>query len=87
MKQPTCCNEWGCPHNEDGKCYVNQDDADFVEVKHGEWLKISLGSHDYVDRYKCSLCENIVLPYPNNIDSYLYCPKCGAKMNLKVGEK
>lgn len=27
MKQPIDCNEWDCPHNEDGKCYTDQDDC------------------------------------------------------------
>jgi hypothetical protein len=31
MKQPTGCNEWDCPHNEDGKCYVNQDDCPQIQ--------------------------------------------------------
>ena len=56
-----------------------------AKVKHGEWLKFSLGEHDFVDRYKCSLCGNIVLPTINHIDNFLYCSKCGSKMEFKGG--
>lgn len=62
-----------------------QPTADVVEVKQGEWIKFSLGSFDYVDRYQCSVCRNIVLSYPKNIDSFIYCHKCGARM--KGGNK
>lgn len=55
------------------------------EVKRGKWLKFSLGDFDFVDRYKCSLCGNIVYPATNHITNFLYCSKCGAKMDLNGG--
>ena len=54
--------------------------ANFVEREQGEWIKFTLGDFDFVDRYKCSLCDNIVLPATNHIDNFLYCSHCGAKM-------
>ncbi len=50
------------------------------EILQGEWIKFTLGDFDFVDRYKCSLCDNIVLPATNHIDNFLYCSHCGAKM-------
>ena len=54
--------------------------ADVVEVKHGEWEKVSWWQHQ--NRYECnecSLCGCRVKPK----FTYNFCPNCGAKMDGK----
>ena len=76
-------------------CEYFKNKADFVEVKHGEW--IAYDTEPYGDGigeketkwYKCSECETDALgrcyedeyySYPLRTD---YCPYCGAKMDGK----
>ena len=46
--------------------------ADFVEVKHGEWLK---GAMPTYGGYKCSVCRENTVHYKAK-----FCPECGADM-------
>lgn len=46
--------------------------ADVVEVKHGEWKKVSEKS----PRYVCTSCNHLY-----NNKEYKYCPNCGANMD------
>ena len=54
--------------------------VDAVEVKHGQWINkstIELPFFDY--RFDCSVCGCIF--WHAGIDSFAYCPFCGAKMD------
>ncbi len=46
--------------------------ADVVEVRHGEWKKVS----EKYPRYVCTCCNHLY-----NNKEYGYCPNCGAKMD------
>ena len=52
--------------------------ADVVEVKHGEWKKVS----EKHPRYACTSCNHLY-----NNKEYKYCPQCGAKMDGERKEK
>ena len=65
---------------------------DVVEVRHGKWLNF-YGDYSTVE---CSVCGEVydaIQPSEYNnpecwdiiLREYLYCPKCGAKMDGKVG--
>ena len=57
--------------NENEKCMHFKNKADFVEVKHGEWLICCDGYYPY-----CSKCKE----EPDNGEMTNYCPHCGADM-------
>ena len=62
--------------------------ADVVEVKHGEWKPKHYegGFMDGTNFEECSICR--YRKYFDDIRFKLtfdYCPKCGAKMDLKEG--
>lgn len=59
--------------------YTKQPTADVQEVRHGHWISNDLGGYKWA--YYCSEC-GWVDGYPFN-DRHKYCPKCGAKMDLK----
>ena len=64
------------------KCKHFKNKADFVEVKHGEWLLIVERS-DYLeppscDTAKCSVCGRKI---DVSKTGFKYCPHCGAKMD------
>ena len=46
--------------------------ADVVEVRHGEWKKVS----EKYPRYVCTSCNHLY-----NNKEYKHCPNCGAKMD------
>ena len=48
--------------------------ADVVEIRHGKWLTDRFG----MER---SICSNCGAVYDGG-DSFRFCPKCGAKMDL-----
>ena len=57
------------------------EDADVVEVRHGEWIiKIDEYGNEYM---MCSYCEDEFYPaYEDTVDSTPnYCHTCGAKMD------
>ena len=54
-------------------CEMFKNKADFVEVKHGEWI------YD-VKYYSCSICAGIRFNLLLGTDAE-YCPYCGAKMD------
>lgn len=54
--------------------------VDAVEVKHGHWINKSIIKPPFADyRFECSECGCIF--YHAGIDSFAYCPFCGAKMD------
>ena len=57
------------------------DDADVVEVKHGEW-KIKRDDYD-CEYMMCSCCKEEFYPADDDtVDTTpKYCPNCGAKMD------
>ena len=55
--------------------------TDVVEVKHGEWMKKPARFGSRYDMYGCSVCGWTYTFHPD----YNYCPRCGAKMDLKEG--
>ena len=61
--------------------------ADVVELKHGEWIKITkdIGRGRTLTYYQCDKCGVYLVKEAN------YCPNCGAKMDgvkaLKEREK
>lgn len=57
--------------------------ADVVEVKHGEWVKAAAYNDGIFNTVKCSICETFQ-PI-GEWDWQVYCPNCGAKMDLKEG--
>lgn len=60
--------------------YINTLPAeDVVEVKHGEWITPTKIKSMTIPVPHCSLCGNVPC------DKSLYCPYCGAKMDLKEG--
>lgn len=52
-----------------------QPDVDVEEAKRGKWLPYRFG----LGVVKCSICGAV---YEGG-DSFRFCPKCGAKMNLE----
>ena len=53
--------------------------ADVVEVVYGEWVKTDKGQ-------KCSNCNCLSSLWDNNLKS-VYCPWCGAKMDVERRSK
>lgn len=51
--------------------------AEVVEVRHGEWKKVS----EKYPRYVCTCCNHLY-----NNKEYKYCPYCGAKMDGERSE-
>ena len=54
--------------------------VDAVEVRHGRWLNKT--ERIYADlnyRFDCSICSHIF--YSAGIETFNYCPNCGAKMD------
>lgn len=49
---------------------------ELISVVHGHW--IGRGSEQY-----CSECSTDFDIYAYNVDSFSYCPSCGAKMDIK----
>ena len=72
----------GCATYEIGNEVQNMPTADVVEVRHGEWIKMSNNPDD--GNYYCSECHNcidIATGRETPIDrDFFYCPHCGAKM-------
>lgn len=50
-------------------------------VKHGRWIGKPIAGYSTV---RCSVCGEV---YTENNGRWLYCPNCGAKMDLEEGEK
>ena len=80
----TCNN---CLHNDicnidgyidAGECGFFKNKADFVEVKHGEWIRPTIiHGITIAGLLHCSVCGEV----PCNKGKY--CPNCGAKMDEK----
>ena len=68
-----------CYNISDCKHFKNK--ADFVDVKHGEWIKPQFVAHRgfyEVKEFKCSVCnKEYEVKQPCNLMNY--CPYCGAK--------
>ena len=73
----------------------NAPTADVAEVNHGKWIcekHIILDTTSVYIKWKCSNCGFIAkkgLSYDdinNYAPSYLYCPECGAKMDLEEND-
>ena len=57
--------------------------VDAEAVRHGRWLNKT--ERIYADlnyRFDCSVCSHIF--YAAGIDTFNYCPNCGAKMDAEV---
>lgn len=64
------------------KFYDWLDDQPTVEpVKHGRWKGKPIAGYSTV---RCSVCGEV---YTENNGRWLYCPNCGAKMDLEEGEE
>jgi hypothetical protein len=89
-----CISEKVCKYNDGVNLYCKEDyecphfknKADFVEVKHGEWIETQEMFYDGdfhseypTTCYKCSECGLI------NTSKYPYC-NCGAKMDVSKME-
>lgn len=65
-------------------CGKFKNKADFVEVKHGEWIyepsSDTLGGTDATYDWICSVCKG------TSVDDTKFCPNCGAKMKGGKGE-
>ena len=62
--------------DEDIRKFINDvPTIDAEPVKHGMWLPHKIAASSI-----CSLCRRVFA------DETLYCPNCGAKMDLKEGE-
>lgn len=49
-----------------------------ITTKHGKWIKTLSG------RPYCSNCgTNLNKDFTEHLKEFIYCPKCGAEMNLK----
>lgn len=58
--------------------------ADVAEVKHGKWelydnYKQTIDGRTFDGWCECSECKTM---YRREISEYIYCPSCGAKMDL-----
>lgn len=86
------CKECALPHvNENLEAEIKELKYLFGDKrKHGKWIKFSLSDFDFVNRYKCSVCKNIIEPFPKDINVFQYCHNCGARMdgdnNIKRGD-
>lgn len=51
-------------------------------VKHGRWEKDEKASKDHFEQiFICSNCHNMEAWGWTEVDTYKYCPNCGAKMD------
>ena len=66
------------PRMMEKSCKNFKNKADYVEVKHGEWIAHYNGSFKPI--YRCSVCNERLVGYsePNKVP---YC-HCGAKMDI-----
>lgn len=55
--------------------------ADVAPVRHGRWEQCFEDWRKQIEGDKCSLCG--FEHYGTSINHYLYCPNCGAKMDLE----
>lgn len=61
-------------------CYQFKNKADFVEVKHGEWIPVTY-TYFGLKRYECSECKNDEYWQKRYIEhKEKFCPNCGADM-------
>lgn len=58
--------------------------ADVTPVRHGYWRWYDT-THGGIKLYVCSLCDGDSKT-ENEIKRCLYCPNCGARMDLKDGD-
>ena len=58
--------------------------ADFVEVKHGEWIYVP-ETYTLKSGYVCSVCESTTWHSHDVPQAFKYCPDCSAKMDGKGG--
>lgn len=70
----------GCDF-EDACCAI--EDAPAIDpVKHGRWEKDEKASKDHFEQiFICSNCHNMEAWGWTEVDTYKYCPNCGAKMD------
>lgn len=66
----------------------NAPKEDVAPVRHGHWIKLWFDDEDRLfgvgpSDYKCSACGGIV--FSRALQSGLYCPECGAKMDEEEG--
>ena len=59
-----------------------QPTADVVEVRHGKWQPCFEDWRKQIEGDECSVCG--FQHYGTNIRNYLYCPNCGARMDLSL---
>ena len=54
--------------------------AEAEPVKHGRWIPVTNGRGGF----ECSICHSYAPSYQDGVEWLsLYCPNCGAKMDLK----
>ena len=61
-------------------CIAQQPTADAVEAVHGEWVSVDF------NKIVCSECKHIYNIMKNDVETFNYCPNCGAKMDGKKVE-
>ena len=70
------CDRFTAPNEtypEVGGCKVFKPKADYVEVKHGEWIHCETDEND-MEVFKCSVCNT------KRYGTQNYCGVCGANM-------
>ena len=70
---------FSCLKEDASKCKYFKNKADYVEVKHGEWVMIPVNG---VAEYRCGNIDCCrIIPFGKSPYEMLYCPYCGAKMD------
>ena len=78
-----CIHQYCCKYDRffgvyevENKCEYFKNKADFVEVKHGEWIRPTIiHGMTIAGLLHCSVCGEVPC------DEGKYCPNCGAKMD------
>ena len=55
--------------------------ADVAPVVHGRWYWVAYDPNPMIGNWHCSQCNRI----PKSLEKEIYCPNCGAKMDLEGG--
>ena len=75
---PSCIHYNVCAdtHNLKAECMNYLDENDVVRVRHGKWVL----KHGIIDYCECSCCGSMISQ--SQLNRY-FCPRCGAKMDIK----
>lgn len=59
------------------------EEAELTRVKYGKWEEVGCWGDTGSVRYRCTTCDETTF----DTEYFMYCPKCGAKMNGAMGTK